>query len=132
VCYLDRMRAKESGGYLTLTPVVPQCPCACYSVDLGVNPFSPQLNKERSFSLSTPTWDLFPWDEGGGTDRAESSYRWAFFVCVWWDYSLNAGPMLARQALYHLYWMFLRYSLSNYLPGLASNLNAPDLCLLSS
>jgi hypothetical protein len=47
---------------------------------------------------------------------------------------------LARKAFYHLSystspflcWVFLRYSLKNYLPRLASNPNPPDLCLLSS
>jgi hypothetical protein len=31
-----------------------------------------------------------------------------------------------------LWWVFLRYGLSNCLLGLLGNLNPPDLCLLSS
>jgi hypothetical protein len=31
-----------------------------------------------------------------------------------------------------LCWIFLKQGLTNYLPRLASNLDPPDLCLLSS
>jgi hypothetical protein len=31
-----------------------------------------------------------------------------------------------------LCWVFLRWGLENYLPGLALNCDPPDLCLLSS
>jgi hypothetical protein len=49
--------------------------------------------------------------------------------------------MLARQMLYHLthstafffvMGLFSRQGLMNYLPGLASNHDPPDLCFLSS
>jgi hypothetical protein len=40
-------------------------------------------------------------------------------------------PWTAPPALF-LWWVFSRQGLTNYLPGLASNSDPPDLCLLSS
>jgi hypothetical protein len=47
-------------------------------------------------------------------------------------YGLNSGPTPWATPQPFLWWVFSRWGLENYLPRLASNLNPPDLCLLSS
>jgi hypothetical protein len=58
----------------------------------------------------------------------------------WWDRGLNsglhtckAGVLLLESHLQStLLWLFWRWGLENYLSGLASNLNPPNLSLLNS
>jgi hypothetical protein len=56
---------------------------------------------------------------------------------IWVCFFSALGFELRDYALSHstspfLWWVFSRRSLTNYLPGLTSNRDPPDLCLLSS
>jgi hypothetical protein len=49
-----------------------------------------------------------------------------------WYWGLNSGPTWTTPPVLFLWWIFLRWGLTElFFPGLASNHDPPDLCLLS-
>jgi hypothetical protein len=73
-------------------------------------------------------------------DRGLPSTEWFYFFLSWWDWDLNsglciykAGALLLEPHLkFILLWLFWRWSLLNYLLGLASNSDLSNLSLPSS